>query len=626
VNATELPIENRVTASKARGRGIRVWMYLTLPWLTGAFAAGCGGTALDLKSATPAAQTPPAPSSTGNPSSTPPPPATSPAPAPSPTPAPPPTPQPSPTRFVRPLQRAIWIGDSLAAGGFPLGGTATTTDGSFMVSGGPQNPVASITTRDPHGLIPGNYVQIYNVGDVNYQAALNGAVETLLSAPSSTQLTVPASLGVLIMPNGDYSAGYLNSPWQVSAMNQMLGTSWLSWLNAYMDGYFTVVANYAQGGTSSQVGVALLPKIKAGPVADYAFIQYCTNDVNAMVPPDVQGCLANINTIVSAVLAMGMVPVVSTPLAIGDLDATPSDPASAAKTAALKSIRIALLQLAAANPNVIVLDTYNASVDPQDSLGRFKPNYAPIDGIHPSTFGAASIAKAMATYLEQFLTPVDTFPTSVNDDQTINPNASNIVQNGLMAGSGGNVGTSAGNSVQGSPPTGWEISGSGGTQSAPLSLAISGNNTHANFPGYTLNVDIQTAYPGQAFQIGTNGIGGSSFGARMHANQWYRCGFQAFSQSDLNGLNLSGTAFLNFGNGAEPDSVYFLSTQGSVRENGLPLSAGLALTFESQPFYVPVAPAAGGYLFINGFFSSAVSNQTISIGRAFCRTVPSPYQ
>jgi hypothetical protein len=344
-----------------------------------------------------------------------------------------------------------------------------------------------------------------------------------------------------------------------------------------------------------------------------------------MVPPDVSGCLAHINGLVSAVLAMGMVPIVSMPLAIGDIHATPSDPASMEKAAALRSIRSALLQMAATNPGVIVLDTYTASVDPQDPLGRFKPGYAPLDGIHPSTFGAASIAQAMSAYLRQFLTPADTFPTSINDDQTINPNSTNIVQNGLMAGSGGNVGASAYNSINGSPPTGWEISASGGTASAPLNMAISGNNSHAGFAGYTLDLNIQTAFPNQTFQIGTNGIGGSSFGPRMQANQWYRCGFQAFAQSDSSGLSLSGQAFLNFGGGAVP-SIYFMSTQGNARDNGLPLLAGQVFTFESQPFFVPAVPLVGGYLFINGVFSSAVNNQTISIGRTFCKIVPNPYQ
>jgi lysophospholipase L1-like esterase len=596
---------------------LRLCLCIALWWLVGASVAGCRGATSPL-TATPA-QTP---ATTPTPPGAPP---ASPTPTPSSPPTPPTTPAPSPARFVRPLQRAIWIGDSLAAGGFPLGGTAPATPGSFVVTGGPLNPVATITTGDPDGLIPGNYVQIFDVGDVNYEAALNGAVVLVLTTPNATQLTVPAALGSLMMPNGDYSAGYLNGPWQVRAMHQMLGTSWLSWLNAYMDGYFTVVANYSQGGTTSQVGVTLLPKIKAGPVADYAFVQYCTNDVNATVPPDVSGCLAHINSIVSAVLTMGMVPIVCMPLAIGDIHATPSDPASAEKTAALKSIRSALLQLAVSNPNVIVLDTYSASVDPQDPLGRFKANYAPLDGIHPSTFGAASIAQAMSTYLRQFFTPVDTFPTSISDDQTINPNSTNIIQNGLMAGSGGNVGTSAYNSINGSPPTGWEISASGGSASAPLNMAISGNNSHANFSGYTLDLNIQTAFPNQTFQIGTNGIGGSSFGPRMQPNQWYRCGFQAVSQSDSSGLSLSGQVFLNFGGGTVP-SIYFMSTQGNARDNGLPLLAGQVFTFESQPFFVPAVPLVGGYLFINGVFSSAENNQTISMGRAFCTIVPNPYQ
>ena len=231
----------------------------------------------------------------------------------------------------------------------------------------------------------------------------------------------------------------------------------------------------------------------------------------------------------------------------------------------------------------------------------------------------------MATYLKQFLTPVDTFPTSINDDQTIDPNSTNIIQNGLMVGSGGNVGTSTYNSINGRPPNGWEISASGGSASAPLNMAISGNNSHANFSGYTLDLNILTAFPNQIFQIGTNGIGGSSFGPRMQANQWYRCGFQAFAQSDSSGLSLSGQAFLNFGGGSEP-SIYFMSTQGNARDNGLPLPAGQVFTFESQPFFVPAVPLVGGYLFINGVFSSAVNNRTISIGRAFCKIVPNPYQ
>ncbi len=528
------------------------------------------------------------------------------------------------TRFLRPRQRAIWIGDSLAARGFgPGGDVSTAAGGGFVVQGGASGAIATITTTAPHGLIPGNYVQIYNVGDPGYSDALNGAVVPVLTVPSSTQFTVSAQYGGATMPAGDYSAGYAGNNWAVKSMSQWLDESWLTWLNVYMKGYFTVVANYAQGGTGSQVGVALIPKILAGPKAEYAFIQYCTNDLNSATPA-VDACDANVRAIVTAVLGAGMVPVVCLPMAIGDPGATPSDPASLVKADALQAVRASLLQLGADDPRVLVLDTYAASVNANDPLFRFKPNYAPVDGIHPSSFGAASIAQAIAIDLVRFLPPPDALPTSLTDDQTIDPNAANIVQNGLMAGAAGTVGSSTYNQFSGSAPTGWGIGGNGGTAVTPLSIAVSGNNAHPGFAGYTMDLAIATAGPLQQIQIGTNGAGGSSFGGRMSAGEWYRCGFQVFSPQSALPVNFSGQVFLNFGGGNAP-SVYFMASQGALWENGTPFTPGQSLTFESQPFLVSAVPATGGWLFVNGIFSSAVQSAGASLGRAFCWTVENPY-
>jgi lysophospholipase L1-like esterase len=513
----------------------------------------------------------------------------------------------------------------LAARGFGPGGDVPIVSGSFVVSGGTANPIATITTTSRHGLIPGNYVQIWSAGDLTYHDALNGAVVKVLTTPNETRFTVAARVGGSVMPNGDYSASYGGAGWHVKSMFQFLDESWLTWLNVYMNGYFTVVANYAQGGTRSSVGVTLIPKIKAGPAADYAFIQYCTNDLNS-VTPDVSGCLSNIQTIVTAVLQMGMVPIVCIPLAIGDPGAQPVDPASDVKTNALLEVRAALLQLEAQDSRVLVLDTYAASVNPQDPLGRFQPNYAPVDGVHPSSFGGARIAQVIARYLHQFLPPPDTLPTSIEDDATLNPTASDIIQNGLMTGAGGSIGVSTYNQLSGTVPTGWGVSGYGGTALEPLSITLSGNNTYANFPGYTLDLSINSASANQQFQIGTNGSGGSSFGIRMQANQWYRCGFQAFAESATSDItNLSGQVFLNFGGGNTP-SVYIMASQGSLYENGMSLLASSRVTFESQPFFVPAPPSAGAWLFINGLFIGPAANQRLSFGRAFCNIVPNPYQ
>lgn len=599
------------------GQNCTLRMYAALLSGVLSFASGCGSSPLITQSAagaSGAAATTTAPSSPAAAAA----PATQVAPAPPPATAPPPsssTPPVAQSRFLRARQRAIFIGDSLAARAFGPGGDVPTSSGSFVVSGAPANPVALITTVGSHGMMPGNFVQITNEGDPSFQAPLNAAVVPILTVPSPTQFTVAATYGGAVMPNGDYSAGYAGNAWLVKAIYQYMDLSWMSWLNVYMKGYFEIVADYAQGGTVSAIGVALLPKIKAGPAAEYAFIQYCTNDLNS-ANPDVSGCLANVQTIVTAVLNMGMVPVVCLPLAIGQIGAMRGDPASAVKGAALQSVRSALLQLGAQDPRVLVLDTYGASADPSDPLGRFKPNYAPVDGIHPSSYGAASIASTIATYLQQFFAPADTLPT------TIDPNA--LVQNGLMAGTGGYAGSTPYNTLSGAPPTGWDVSGSGGTAAQPLSLEISGNSTHVNFPGSTLDVSISSAFAYQQFQLGSNGPGTTSFATRMAANQWYRCGFQAFADSNMTNLELSGQVFLDFASGGK-SAVYFVESQGPLWENGIPWSAGQVMTFYSQPFYVPAAPTGGGWLFVNGLFTGPVSNQQISVGRAFCNSIANPY-
>jgi lysophospholipase L1-like esterase len=237
-----------------------------------------------------------------------------------------------------------------------------------------------------NALIAGNYVQIVNVGDLSYGAVLNGAVVRVLATPSPTQFTVSATYGGRTMPNGDYGAGYGGQPWYVSSMYQTSDSSWLQWLNIFMQGYFTVVANYAQGGTVSSVGVTLIPKIQAGPKAGYAVIQYCTNDINSGIP-NPSGCIANIRTLIAAVEELGMVPIVCTPPALGDPGAQPANPGTAAKAAALQAVRLAEQQLAQADSRVILLDTYAQTVNPFDPLGDYLPDYAPVDGIHPSSYG-----------------------------------------------------------------------------------------------------------------------------------------------------------------------------------------------------------------------------------------------
>jgi len=517
------------------------------------------------------------------------------------------------------------IGDSLAARAWGRGGPVVSSTGNgFVVSGGPQNAIATVTTITPHALIPGNYIQLFNDGDSGYSAPLNGAVLRVLTTASATQFTVSATDGGKTMSDGDYSRGYLGQGWQVRSMYQVTNESWLQWLNHYMNGRFTFVANYSLGGTISSVGVTLIPKIKAGPKADYAFIQYCTNDINAITPPQSAACLKNIQTIVSAVESLDMVPILCAPPAIGDIGAIPADPASATKTAALIVVRDEMRQLAAADKKIVFLDTFDQTTDIADSLGRNRNQYAPVDGLHLSSLGASTIAKHFADALKLTIPVDDPLPTSPTDDASIDVNAKNIVQNGFMTQASGSIASNSLNTISGTAPTGWSAQAFGGTSVNPITMSITADSARADMLGHALDVTVTKATVGQGFQFGTNGAGGSSFSSRMHVGEWYQCGYQVTARAEIRNLTLSGQIFLNFGNDNAP-SIYFMAATTSTFDNGALIEDNEQRIVISQPFYLPAIPTQGAYLFINGSFSGSIRDQAFSIGRAFCHSTQDPY-
>lgn len=514
---------------------------------------------------------------------------------------------PAPEARARP--RAIWIGDSLAARGW-RGVAVATAPGSFVVSGTGSDARATVETVAPHGLLPGARVQLVNPGDPDFAASLNGAVTAVLAVITQTRFVVAAGDGTGSMEPGDYSEGYAAQPWLVRSMLQGTDESWLSWLNVLMNGHFVVVANYAVGGARSDVAVSLLRRLERGPAADIAFIQTCTNDINAASPPAVDHCLRNVERIVEAVRARGMLAVVATPPAIGAVGAPAGDPASVEKAMALREVRNRLVALRDRRADFELLDLFEASADPTDPLARHRSDYAPQDGIHPSSVGALQLARAALPIVRARVEPTDWLIRSASDP--------NLLANGAMTGSAGSVTGTTYDAAEGTAPDGWSLRAVGGLAAAPVHL-----RSTAGVPGLAVEVEVVAGRANQGFELGTNGAGGESFHGRLEPGRWYRCGFELRAVTTLAQVQLHGQVHLAAGANSA-DSIYFMAPTAPAFSNGMRVDPGGVLQYVSQPFQVQRVPTSA-HLFVHGRFSGDARGHRLALGRATCLAVADPY-
>jgi hypothetical protein len=90
-----------------------------------------------------------------------------------------------------------------------------------------------------------------------------------------------------------------------------------SMINAWLGAPMNVIANFAQGGTTSAVTVGLVPKVLTNaPKIDIAFIQMGTNDINNVAVNDATAkssaatVIANYTTVCNQLLAAGITPVI----------------------------------------------------------------------------------------------------------------------------------------------------------------------------------------------------------------------------------------------------------------------------------------------------------------------------
>jgi len=499
--------------------------------------------------------------------------------------------------------RAILIGDSLLANSYlPI--AVNTTVGGFTVN---SSGIATIdtTTAGNHFLIQGNKAQIYTVSATdNYQSSINGVTVTILSTPSLTTATFDTNFNGSKMAANDYSS----YGWYVVAVSNGYEGSWYRYLNLYLKARFNTVANYSIGGTTSAVGITLLPKMLAGPYAENVFIQYGTNDINT-TDGTVVGAMAgaataltNITTIANAFVSKGSTVWIGTPPPISPTSSGNTSTTAKNKNLAMLQLRNGLLNLAKSNPKIVAVDVFADCINGTDANGDFISGYSG-DGIHPYTTALVNIAKNEYPRIASSYMAEDSQPVTILDDSqtytsTNAPNP-NILPNGLMNG-----GTTT--------PTSWTIASNTGTTtfaSQQARTAISGTNSSKWGYGWIANSTALTNGQGYTLQSG-------AFQSLFVTGQWYQAGFTVYAKADAVNIGLlTGYFFLGSLGGA-----YIYNQKVN---NGIPIKTGDVLEYLSEPVYIP-STVNSAVLQIN-VSANGIATANFEFSSAFVRQVDNPY-
>lgn len=545
----------------------------------------------------------------------------------------------SPTITQKTNNRAILIGDSLL-GNYKKQYNVNSTSG-FVVSNG----VATINTSvaGNNNAVVGNYVNIQCLGTAGLANPLSGTIVKVTQVDSSTQFRFAATYGGVTLADNDYSLIGGNQ-WSVSPLTQTQSSSWFPWMNAYLGSPFTVVSNFAMGGSTSSDSITILNKILAGPAFDYAFIGFGTNDINtaataALANATVTTVYNNFVTMITAVENYGARPVIAIPPPIGSTFAGQPAATTTFKNVALLNLREKLLELARTDSRIVCIDLMKTMMLGTSATGDFISGYvntSASDSVHPSPTAAIALAKNEIISGTWSTTPIrvnDRQPVSIVDDYQNNTTASsgavtpNILQNGLFVGIGG---SGIGGIVTGSVPNNWSLTSPTGTAIASVggatrtaissTAAASWGAANAANWGYAWTVNGSGIAANQGFTLQS-----TAYTSLLQVGSWYQFGITVKALADLVNMRAIITNFY-FGSGL--GNGYFLDLPSSLNttNDALNMKSGDVIQLTSAPYYLPIAVPAGSAL-IQVIVQSIAAGWTCNLefSSAYVRAVPNPY-
>lgn len=535
--------------------------------------------------------------------------------------------------------RSILIGDSLLANHKKQ--VNALSAGGFVVSGGIATITSDAVGNDPTYAAVGNYVNLWNFGDSTFSNPLNGACVKVLTAPSVYIFTCSATYGGQTLADGDYSTINSNT-WGTASLLATQVNSWWPWMNAYLGSPFTLVSNYALGGSKSSNSISLQSKILAGPTFDYAFIGFGTNDINtsataALANAAVTTVYDNFVTMINMVLNYGAKPVIAIPPPIGSGHAGQSAATTTFKNVALLNLREKLLDLARTDSRITAIDLMKTMMLGTSATGDFISGYvnpSSVDSIHPSPTACIALAKNEIAAGTWYNTPIkinDREPVSIIDDYQNNTTASsgavtpNILQNGLFVGTGG---SGVGGIVTGSVPNNWTLASPTGTAIASLGgatrTAISstaatswGASNAANW-GYAWTVSGSGTAANQGFILQS-----SAYTSLLQVGSWYQFGITVKTLADLTNIRFINA---NFYMGSAINRGFFMNSTLSTTQESINLKSGDVIQLVTNPYYISTAVSAGSALIQVTVQSLAAGwSANLEFSSAFVRAVPSPY-
>lgn len=260
----------------------------------------------------------------------------------------------------------------------------------------------------------------------------------------------------------------------ITAINYVANTGYgsegsFNWANALLGWPFSSIVNLGVGGNTTADMLRRLPLL-IGSGAGVAFVRGGTNDIySAPVNIDPAAIFANLLLIYRAVLEAKMLLVVYT--------VPVRNPSGIAASQLLchSQLNRLIRDYAQTTPGVLLVDEYAVGVNGSDATGAPKANYLYDSATHPANICAFQTGKLTAAVLGPFVPRVDRLVASAADNSVARPGCSNILDSGLMLGTGGSSGTGGSGTV----PTGWTASRTSGASGT--SVAVS---TAARSDGY----------------------------------------------------------------------------------------------------------------------------------------------